>query len=474
MKRRLSFAVALALCLSLVVPAKAAPAFPDVPSSHWAKDAIAEMAEQGVVRGTDDGKFLPSREVGCSDFSTMLARMAFPEELASHTDTTAGWWQPYADTLLEAGALDGTTAKAFYIRLEYHWDKAVTEAPMRRYDMAQIMYNTLKVKGAALPGEVELAAARADIPDFASVPSDYADAVAAMYALGCLKGTGDGSFQGDWKVDRAQTCVVLQRLQDKLETRAPDPDPDPTAEATPEPDPTPTPEPTPEPTPAPSQNTPKQTTVSDSIGVGQKGRLSGLPAGAQASYENKSPDIVDVTQDGWITGKAPGKATVIVTVSRGGVVEEIVTLDLTIEGPAASHPSGPDEPAPVSITEESAYQAIMALKAQYPEGMRYTNDNSYYCAALRTMGYGCAGFAFICSDAAFGNLPGRQHRNFDQIRVGDILRVDNNSHSVVVLEKRANSVIVTEGNFNSSIHWGREITRQELEAGDFVVTTRYP
>ena len=52
--------------------------------------------------------------------------------------------------------------------------------------------------------------------------------------------------------------------------------------------------------------------------------------------------------------------------------------------------------------------------------------------------------------------------------------MDNNSHSVVVLEKRANSVIVTEGNFNSSIHWGREITRQELEAGDFVVTTRYP
>ena len=106
--------------------------------------------------------------------------------------------------------------------------------------------------------------------------------------------------------------------------------------------------------------------------------------------------------------------------------------------------------------------------------MRYTNDNSYYCAALRITGYGCAGFAFICSDAAFGNLPGRQHRNFDQIRVGDILRVDNNTHSVVVLEKRENSVIVTEGNYNSSIHWGREISRQELELGNFVVTTRYP
>ena len=148
MKRRLSFAVALALCLSLVVPAKAAgSSFPDVASGHWAEAAIVDMAAQGVVRGTDDGRFLPSREVGCSDFSTMLVRMAFQEELTEHTDTTAGWWQPYTDTLLEAGVLDGTTAKAFYIRAMYSWDKVVTEAPMRRYDMAQIMYNALKVKG---------------------------------------------------------------------------------------------------------------------------------------------------------------------------------------------------------------------------------------------------------------------------------------------------------------------------------------
>lgn len=471
MKRRLSFAVALALCLSLVVPAKAAgSSFPDVSSGHWAEAAIVDMAAQGVVRGTDDGRFLPSREVGCSDFSTMLVRMAFQEELTEHTDTTAGWWQPYTDTLLEAGVLDGTTAKAFYIRAMYSWDKVVTEAPMRRYDMAQIMYNALKVKGGTLPGEEELAEAKAAIPDFASVPSDYADAVAAMYALGCLKGTDDGSFQGDWKVDRAQTCVVLQRLQDQMEARVPDATPDPTAE--------PTAEPTPEPTPEPSQNTPKTTTVSDSIGVGQRGRLDGIPSGAQASYENKNPDIVDVTSDGLITGKTPGKATIIVKVSRGGVVEEIVTLELTVVATGTpsnpSNPSGPDEPAPASITEESVYQAIIALKAQYPEGKPYTNADTYYCAALHTMGGGCAAFAFICSDAAFGSLPGRQHRNFDQIRVGDILRVDNDTHSVVVLEKRENSVIVTEGNYNSSIHWGREISRQELERGNFVVTTRYP
>ena len=46
--------------------------------------------------------------------------------------------------------------------------------------------------------------------------------------------------------------------------------------------------------------------------------------------------------------------------------------------------------------------------------------------------------------------------------------------SVLVLEKKAHSVIVTEGNYNSSIHWGREITRSSLESSGFYVTTRYP
>ena len=50
----------------------------------------------------------------------------------------------------------------------------------------------------------------------------------------------------------------------------------------------------------------------------------------------------------------------------------------------------------------------------------------------------------------------------------------NDTHTVVVLEKRADSVIVTEGNFNGQVHWDREITRQELEEQNFYVRTRYP
>ena len=78
-------------------------------------------------------------------------------------------------------------------------------------------------------------------------------------------------------------------------------------------------------------------------------------------------------------------------------------------------------------------------------------------------------------DEVFGDLPiTSKHSDFDAIRVGDILRINNNTHSVVVLEKRADSVIVTEGNYNSSIHWGREISRSTLENGNFYAQSRYP
>lgn len=120
------------------------------------------------------------------------------------------------------------------------------------------------------------------------------------------------------------------------------------------------------------------------------------------------------------------------------------------------------------ITAKNAYKKMIALKKKYPEGMTWTNDNYY------SGGYGCAGFAFILSDKAFGNLPAREHTNFDNIKVGDIIRVDNDTHSVVILSIDKTTVTLAEGNYNSSIHWGRVLTLKQLkETGDYIMT-RYP
>jgi len=129
-----------------------------------------------------------------------------------------------------------------------------------------------------------------------------------------------------------------------------------------------------------------------------------------------------------------------------------------------------------ALTEETVYQKMIALQEEYPEGTPWTNENFYaWNGGVFSGGYGCVAFALICSDAVFGDLPvSRYHSDFEDIRVGDMLRINFDTHSVVVLEKKDNSVIVTEGNYNDSIHWGREIARKDLEERNYEVTSRYP
>ncbi len=128
-----------------------------------------------------------------------------------------------------------------------------------------------------------------------------------------------------------------------------------------------------------------------------------------------------------------------------------------------------------ALTEGKVYAAIMAMQPEYPEGMAWTNDNTYYWkGGIYSGGMGCAAFAFAMSDAAFGDLPARMHTDYSNIRVGDILRVNNDTHSVIVLEVSETEVVVAEGNFNDSIHWGRKLSRDELQGEGNYILTRYP
>ena len=65
------------------------------------------------------------------------------------------------------------------------------------------------------------------------------------------------------------------------------------------------------------------------------------------------------------------------------------------------------------------------------------------------------------------------HTNWDKIKVGDILRVDDDCHSVIVLKVNSSYVTVAEGNYNESCHWGREIPISELKSTGTYIMTRY-
>jgi hypothetical protein len=129
----------------------------------------------------------------------------------------------------------------------------------------------------------------------------------------------------------------------------------------------------------------------------------------------------------------------------------------------------------LDLSEEAVYKAMIAFMDEYPEGTPWSNDDFYaWKGGTYSGGYGCAGFAFMLSDAAFGDLEARQFSDVDEIRVGDILRINNNTHSVIVLEVSDGYVTVAEGNFNYSVHWGRRFSFDTLRNIMDYGMTRYP
>ena len=119
------------------------------------------------------------------------------------------------------------------------------------------------------------------------------------------------------------------------------------------------------------------------------------------------------------------------------------------------------------FSDQTVYEALLAMKSQYPEGMRFDNSTPYQAdtkpyvwEAARLRCGGCAAFAALLSDAVFGkDLPVREFDDIHAARPGDVLRCKGSwgQHTVIVLRKLTDSVEVAEANYNSSVHWGRTI-----------------
>ena len=63
------------LCLAAAVLAgQAFAAFSDLPQTHWANEAVAQMAEQGILEGYPDGTFRPDETLTRAQFLAMVVR----------------------------------------------------------------------------------------------------------------------------------------------------------------------------------------------------------------------------------------------------------------------------------------------------------------------------------------------------------------------------------------------------------------
>ena len=142
------------------------------------------------------------------------------------------------------------------------------------------------------------------------------------------------------------------------------------------------------------------------------------------------------------------------------------------------------------LDEFEVYNRLIARKTQsgYQEGTPWTNDKMYvntveffgYSPGYFT-GRGCYGFMIdmmeYCSnyeypitriDATYDNLP--------LIQVGDGIRLNNDTHSVIVLDVAidGHTVTVAEGNYNYSVHWGRVIDLADPSTGVTYIASFWP
>ena len=136
--------------------------------------------------------------------------------------------------------------------------------------------------------------------------------------------------------------------------------------------------------------------------------------------------------------------------------------------------------AEFDLTPEQVSAKILSLQTDYPDQMLW-DKNIYYAwkGGIYEGGRGGMAFLFMASDAIFGDLPARmvQPVDYDALRPGDLLRVNNNTHSVMVVEVFENHITVvevsTDRKGNTRVYWGRTLSQSAVLEGNYVIT-RYP
>ncbi len=120
-----------------------------------------------------------------------------------------------------------------------------------------------------------------------------------------------------------------------------------------------------------------------------------------------------------------------------------------------------------AVTEQSVQAALSALRERYPNGTLWPSPYRSASGGPYHSGMNCAGWATLCSDAAFGDLPWRRVDNpsWDQLRPGDLVEYDNDlgGHVIVVVSKTDDTITFTDSGPTQKAYWGGQYPRWWLE-----------
>lgn len=180
----------------------------------------------------------------------------------------------------------------------------------------------------------------------------------------------------------------------------------------------------------------------------------------KVTWSSSNKKVATVSKKGKVTAKKAGSAVIKATYKKNGKAK---TLKCKITVTAAKKES----------REDKVKKQILALQNTYKEGTTWTNNDYYFWKAKRTHCFGCIALAGKISDTVFGvDAPIKTHKDLSAVKSGDHIRIGN-YHSVIVISHTSDSVTVVEGNYDSSIHWFRTITKSSLKQTGYSIDTRY-
>lgn len=238
--------------------------FNDVPDSHWAHSYIQSAAADGVMNGTGEGNFSPSKTLTRAEFIVMMMRAFYKDEVAAketelkNAGIETSWYVAHCFLAYEKGLLESasmeTAIRNGVGKLEnpdsllYRNAKDLSEVSaenITRIDMAVIAGRIMLEKGIPELPDAERRATLNKVPDVDQILNTQRETMAMVYYYKVITGIdSNGTFNPSGTVDRASAAAIYCRLRDAIRDYAGD--------TTPAPTPTPTPTPSVEPTPTPS------------------------------------------------------------------------------------------------------------------------------------------------------------------------------------------------------------------------------
>jgi len=217
---------AMALTASLITPAIVVPMatpveaaitkFKDVPSSHWAYNAITQVAQKGLVTGYTDGTYKPSEQVTRAEFATFLSRIFEGEKrvAANFKDVPSTHW---ANDAIQEGLAVGFIQSSDFSNNKFEPNKAMTRGEMSRW-LANGLAHVNADYGKAIEEMATSSRTLIPIPEFYKGGVNKSDLPYIGIALGTglLSGYEDFTFKPSGNTTRAEVATILIRFMDVI------------------------------------------------------------------------------------------------------------------------------------------------------------------------------------------------------------------------------------------------------------------